>query len=96
MPSKAHSRRRISCRIHRIDNQTEACGHNHGLRQNHSMTKRRSKKKPRVFPPEQAPVADEFDARAYFLSVPEEPPKPPEPEPEFDAREYLLNGLEGE
>jgi hypothetical protein len=60
------------------------------------MKNRRSKKKRRVPPLGQASVADEFNARAYFLSVPEEPPKPPEPEPEFDAREYLLNGLGGE
>jgi hypothetical protein len=60
------------------------------------MTKRRGKKKRGILPLVQAPVVDEFDARDYFLALPVEPPKPPEPEPEFDAREYLLNGLGGE
>jgi hypothetical protein len=60
------------------------------------MSKRRGKKKRRVSLVRQARVADDFDARAYFLALPVEPPKPPEPEPEFDAREYLLNGLGGE
>jgi hypothetical protein len=43
-----------------------------------------------------ARVADEFDPRAYFMSLPVEPPKPKEPEADFDAREYLLNGFGGE
>lgn len=56
------------------------------------MPKRRAKKKRRVSRLKQARVADEFDPRAYFMSLPLEPPKPTEPEADFDAREYLLNG----
>ena len=41
-------------------------------------------------------VADEFDPRAYFMSLPVEPPKRKEPEADFDARDYFLNGGGGE
>ena len=60
------------------------------------MTKRRTKRKRGVSRLIQARVVDEFDPRAYFLSMPEEPPKPPEPGADFDARAYFLNGVEGE
>ena len=59
------------------------------------MSKERVKKKRRVSRLTRARTADEFDPRAYFLSLPVEPPKPPEPEADFDARDYLLNGLGG-
>jgi len=39
---------------------------------------------------------DEFDPRTYFLSMAAEPPKPPLPEADFDARAYFLNGGGGE
>lgn len=57
------------------------------------MSKRRAKKKRRASRPKQARVADEFDPRAYFLSLPVGPPKPIEPKDDFDPREYLLNGF---
>ncbi len=57
------------------------------------MPQQRRKRKRRVTRLRQARVEDEFDARAYFLSVPVEPPKQPEPETDFDPREYLLNGF---
>lgn len=57
------------------------------------MPKRMSRRKRRVSRSRQARVQKEFDARAYFLSVPVEPQKPQEPEAEFDARDYLLNGI---
>ena len=60
------------------------------------MPKRHDKKKRRVSRLRRARVADEFDPRAYFMSLPVEPPKPKEPEADFDAREYLLNGFGGE
>jgi hypothetical protein len=56
------------------------------------MPKQRSKKKRRVSRLRRARVADEFDPRAYFMSMPVEPPKPKEPEADFDARDYFLNG----
>ena len=60
------------------------------------MAKRRTKQKRRVSRLSQARVVDEFDPRAYFLSMPEEPANPPEQGDDFDAREYFLNGIEGE
>lgn len=57
------------------------------------MPKRRAKQKRRVSRLRRAQVADEFDARTYFLSVPVEPPKQPKQEDDFDARAYLLNGF---
>jgi len=60
------------------------------------MPKRHAKKKRRGSRPKQARIADEFDPRDYFLSLPPEPPKPKEPEADFDARAYLLNGFGGE
>jgi hypothetical protein len=60
------------------------------------MPKRHDKKKRRVSRLRRARVADEFDPRAYFMSLPVEPPKPPEPEADFDARQYFLNGGGGE
>jgi len=60
------------------------------------MPKPRNKKKRRASRLKRARVADEFDPRAYFMSLPVEPPKPKEPEADFNARDYLLNGLEGE
>ena len=56
------------------------------------MPKPLKKRKRRVSRLRRARVADEFDARTYFLSVPVEPPKPTEPEANFDARDYFLNG----
>jgi len=53
------------------------------------MSKRRSKQKRRVSRLRRARVADEFDPRTYFMS------KPTEPDADFDARDYLLNGLGG-
>jgi len=60
------------------------------------MAKRRTKQKRRVSRLSQARVVDEFDPRAYFLSMPVEPPKPPELGGDFDARAYFLNGGGGE
>jgi hypothetical protein len=60
------------------------------------MAKRRTKKKRRVSRLRQARVADEFDPRAYFMSLPPEQRKPPLLEADFDAREYFLNGGGGE
>jgi hypothetical protein len=57
------------------------------------MSKRRAKKKRRVAGVTRRRVPDEFDARAYFLSVPVESPKPPAPQEDFDPREYFLNGF---
>ena len=57
------------------------------------MPKRQGTKKHKVSRLRRARGADEFDPRAYFLALPVERPKPPEPEADFDAREYLLNGL---
>jgi hypothetical protein len=59
------------------------------------MSKRRSKQKRRVSRLRRARVADEFDPRTYFMSMPVEPSKPTEPDADFDARDYLLNGLGG-
>ena len=56
------------------------------------MSKRRSKHKRRVSRLRRARIADEFDARTYFISLPPEQPKPTEPEADFDARDYFLNG----
>ena len=57
------------------------------------MPQQRRKRKRRASRSRLARVEDKFDARAYFLSVPVEPPKPPEQEADFDAREFFLNGF---
>ena len=57
------------------------------------MPKRRTKQKRRASRLRRARAEAEFDPRTYFMSMPVEPPKPTEPEADFDARGYLLNGL---